>query len=472
MEFKFCGAAGSVTGSKHLVTCNSFQFLVDCGMVQERSRLGHNWEPFLEDPSALNCVLMTHAHLDHCGLLPKLVADGFKGRIYGTPATLDLIELILFDSAHIQEEDVAFKKKRHAREKRTPPRPVRPLYTTADVEATIRLFRPVRYDKLFKVAPGVEIVFREAGHILGSSFIQVSLSKPQIDEDGVRHLLFSGDLGRANRPILRDPETCPEKDLISNLFIESTYGDRISEPIDTVDEQLVDVITRTIERDGKVIMPVFAVERAQEFLCRLARLRMEGRIPDHAPIFLDSPMAVEATMIFSRHMDCFDNETLDLLESLEGKLDNLGLLRTKEESKRLNTMNGPAIILASAGMCNAGRIKHHLANHIGSPKNTVCFLGYQAEGTLGRRIVNGDSPVRILGEERPVRAEITSIRGVSGHADQSELLAWYSAIHQRPSTTFVVHGDVKASETLAEKIRELAPDTCVYVPEYGEVYKD
>ena len=314
VEFKFCGAAGSVTGSKHLVTCNDFQFLVDCGLVQERSRANLNWEPFLENPGKLDAVLLTHAHLDHCGLLPKLVADGFRGNIYGTPATLDLTQLILLDSAHIQEEDVAYKKKRHEREKRVAPYPERPLYTTADVEATARLFRPIRYNRPQKIANGVEVVFQEAGHILGSSFIEVVLTSPQVDSDEPRRLLFSGDLGRANRPILRDPETCQETEIISNLFIESTYGDRFSEPIDTVDDQLVDVVNRTVERGGKVIMPVFAVERSQEILCRLAKLRMDGRIPDSVPIFLDSPMAVEATTIFSRHRDCIDDETLELIE--------------------------------------------------------------------------------------------------------------------------------------------------------------
>ena len=205
MEFKFCGANGNVTGSKHLVACNQFQFLVDCGMFQERSLSNLNWEPFLDAPQALDAVLLTHAHLDHCGLLPKLVADGFKGKIYGTPATLDLAELILLDSAHIQEEDAEYKKKRHAREKRTTPREPRPLYTTGDVKATTRLFQPIRYGERGKIAPGIEVVFREAGHILGSSFIEVSISKPQIDEDEPRRLVFSGDLGRARRPILRDP---------------------------------------------------------------------------------------------------------------------------------------------------------------------------------------------------------------------------------------------------------------------------
>ncbi|MDO5309124.1 MAG: MBL fold metallo-hydrolase, partial [Planctomycetia bacterium] len=386
MEIKFCGAAGTVTGSKHLVTCNSFQFLVDCGMVQERDNLDRNWQAFLDSPRRLNAVFLTHAHLDHCGLIPKLFKDGFRGAIYGTPATLDLTRLILMDSAHIQEEDALFKQKRHAREGRRSPRPVRPLYNQSDVGATCKLFQPIRYGKPTKIVNGVQATFHDAGHILGSSFIEFTLSAPQIDQEGAQTLLFSGDLGRANRPIIRDPEFFKENVRVDKLFIESTYGDRISDPIDTVDDQLVAVINRTVERHGKVIMPVFAVERAQEMLCRLARLRDSGQISTQTPIFLDSPMAVEATEIFGRHKDCFDEETLKMIQSARESLHNLSLLRTKEESQQLNDYDGAAIIMASAGMCNAGRIKHHLANHISSAKNSVVFLGYQAEGTLGRQI--------------------------------------------------------------------------------------
>lgn len=472
MEFQFCGAAGSVTGSKHYVVCNQYNFLVDCGLVQERGKADQNWSPFLDSPKDLDAVFLTHAHLDHCGLLPKLVQDGFGGAVYGTPATLELAKLILLDSAHIQEEDALFKQKRHAKEGRVPPRPVRPLYTQADVQETVNLFQPIPYGEKKNIAPGVDVVFRDAGHILGSSFIEIVLSKPQIDENEPRRLLFSGDLGRPNRPILRDPEFYRENNKISNLFIESTYGDRISEPVDTVDEQLADAVNRTFKRGGKAIMPVFAVERAQEMLCRFADLIGQKKIPDEYPIYLDSPMAVEATQIFARQKECFDEKTLELARQARVTLRNLHLLKTREESKTLNELEGPAIIMSSAGMCNAGRIKHHLANHIGNPKNTIVFLGYQAEGTLGRQILNGVNPVRILGEHRQVNAEVVSIKGISGHADQSELLGWYSAIPQRPQTTFVVHGDRKASNALAEKIKDIAPNTNVLVPEYMETYKD
>ncbi|MBQ9874501.1 MAG: MBL fold metallo-hydrolase [Thermoguttaceae bacterium] len=472
MEIQFCGAAGGVTGSKHYVACDDFQFLVDCGMAQERGNADLNWKPFLEDPSALDAVFLTHAHLDHCGLLPKLVKDGFRGKIYGTPATLELTKLILLDSAHIQEEDAAFKQKRHAKEGRKSPRPVRPLYTQSDVEATARLFVPIPYWKRKSVAKGVEVVFRDAGHILGSAFIEVVLTKPQIEGDEPRRLLFSGDLGRADRPIIRDPEFYKEPDEIADLFIESTYGDRISAPIDTVDDQLAEIIGRTAARGGKAIMPVFAVERAQEMICRFANLIERGRIPANIPIYLDSPMAVEATMIFSRQRDCFDDETIALGERAREILKNLHLVKTQQESKAINKQKGSAIIMSSAGMCNAGRIKHHLANNIGNPLNSVVFLGYQAEGTLGRQILDGVNPVRIHGQPRAVKAEIVVVKGISGHADQSELLAWYDAIPKRPKTTFVVHGEPAASQALADRIKALAPETNVYVPKLMDLYKE
>lgn len=465
MRLRFLGGNGNVTGSKHFAEIGDFRFLVDCGMTQERDFLWRNWDKCPEDPAGIDAIFLTHAHLDHCGLIPKFWKDGFRGTIYATAATCELAKLILLDSAHIQEEDALFKQKRHRKENRLG-RPVVPLYTNADVQQVLPMFAPVDYGLSKQIVPHVSVAFHEAGHVLGSAFVEVTYREPRERND--RRILFSGDLGRPDRPILRDPAFFDDpRRPVNTLLIESTYGDRESAPIESVDDQLSETITRTTARGGKVIMPVFAVERAQEMLYRLATLQQSGALSKDIPIFLDSPMAVEATRIFVRHKECFDQETLRKFESRES-IENLHLLETPDQSRTLNTFVGPALILASSGMCNAGRIKHHLANHIGDQRNTILFLGYQSQGTLGRRIVSGEKNVRILGQQYMVRAEVVSVRGISGHADQKELLAWYSAIPKHPETTFVVHGEITSSRTLAEKIRGIAPETKIALPEYGE----
>lgn len=464
MRIRFLGANGNVTGSRHFVEVGDFRFLVDCGMTQGHDLLSRNWESCPEPAKDIDAVLLTHAHLDHCGLLPKLFLDGFRGKIYGTSATLDLAKLILRDSAHIQEEDALFKQKRHAKEKRTPPHPVRPLYTQDDVEKTVALFSAIDYETETKIAPHVSVKLREAGHVLGSSFIEVVCD----DAGTTKRLLFSGDLGRPNRPILRDPAYFTEPDSpVDALFIESTYGDRSSEPIDEVNDQLAVAIRRAVERRGLILMPVFAVERAQEMIYRFGTLQAEGRMPKDVPIWLDSPMAVEASKIFMRHRECFDEETLRRYEA-RAEVSNFHFLTTKEQSMTLNDIEGPGLILSSAGMCNAGRIKHHLANHIGYKRNMVLFCGYQAAGTLGRQIVEGNKRVRINGQFFAVKAEVLTIRGISGHADQSELLKWVGAIPVPPKNIFVVHGETRSSETLRTLLQGRLAGSRVVRPEYGD----
>ena len=471
MELRFLGANGQVTGARHLLKMDGFQVLIDCGMVQERELLDRNWEPLPEPESAskIDAVIVTHAHLDHCGWLPRLMTQGFRGPIYATGASAELIGLILRDSAHIQEEDVAFKLKRHKKEGRKSPHPVVPLYTQKDVETTLPMLRRVEYHQTVALRDGpnaIEATFYEAGHLLGSAFVVVTEHR----DDGAKRILFSGDLGKKDRPILRDIEyfTNPSETLDA-VVIESTYGDRVQDTTVSVDDQLVEVINRTIRRGGKVIAPVFAVERAQEVLYRLSLLRRENRIPA-VPIFLDSPMAVEATRIFASHSECFDAETNRLLaDGYQFRLPEMQFLKTAQESMRLNTLSGPAIILSSAGMCNAGRIKHHLANHIGNKKNTILFLGYQALGTLGRTILERPKSVRIHGRVLPLRAEIASIHGISGHADRNELIEWMDAIPSPPPKIFVVHGDEDAASSLAEVFRTKYAQTTVKVPRYGDL---
>jgi metallo-beta-lactamase family protein len=460
-RLRFLGAAQNVTGSRHLLEVDGTQILVDCGLYQERHFVARNWEPFDVPPADIKAVLLTHAHLDHCGLLPKLVKDGFTGRIYCTAATAEIARVILLDAAHIQEEDAAYKRKRHKREGREGPHGDLPLYTTAEAEACMPLFTPVQYGERVEIAPEMDAVFSEAGHVLGSSFIHVGIH----NGGDPRSILFSGDVGRTHRPIIRDPEEAMDSDYI---LVESTYGDRVHGGRKDIKAAIADVINTTRAAGGKVIVPSFALERAQELLYFIDELLIEGTIPQMR-VFLDSPMASAITKVFRHHPELFDGEMRQLVKTNGSPFSFPGLTFTEStrDSKAINQMRGPMIIIAGSGMCTAGRIKHHLVNHIGRPENTIMFVGYQAVGTLGRRIVNGEPEVRILGENRQVKARIVQIHGFSAHADKQELLKWLSTIAKPPRKLFVVHGEVESAKHFGEFIRK-ETGWQVAVPAYRE----
>jgi len=447
IKLSFLGAAQNVTGSQYLVQSNNASFLVDCGLYQERELTGRNWSPFFIPPKSLDAVILTHAHLDHCGLLPKLAREGFNKAIYCTAATSEITRIMLLDSGKIHEEDADFKRRRHKRESRKGPYPEIPLYTMYDAEAVSPLFSPVKYGQALKISDGVEATFYDAGHVLGSSMIRL-----KIEQDGeARTILFSGDIGRRNKPILNEPTLFDEADYV---IVESTYGDRLLERPEDAANQLAEAINTTAKRGGNVVIPSFALERAQEILYYLNTFLLESRIP-HLKVFVDSPMAVEVTGVFEHHLELFDKEMKELLLQRKSPFDfpGLNLAGTVDESKAINHMDDSVIIVAGSGMCTGGRIKHHLVNNISRPESTVVFVGYQAVGTLGRHIVDGAKKVRILGQYYPVKARITQLNGFSAHADMGELVRWLSSLRKPPRRVFVTHGELNASQHLAGLIR-------------------
>jgi len=459
-RLRFLGAAQNVTGSRYCLEVNGLRLLIDCGLYQEREYRSRNWDPFPVPPETVDAVLLTHAHLDHCGLLPKLVRDGFRGPIYCTAATCDIAEIMLRDAARLQEEDAAFKKRRHEREARKGPFPEVPLYTLDDAEAALPLFSPVGYEQPVRVGDGVEVTFHDAGHVFGSSMIVIDVA-----QGGERRtILFSGDVGRCDKPILRDPTFFDEADYV---VVESTYGDRLHEDVEEVGDRLAEVVDSTLRLGGNMLIPSFALERAQEVLYYLNELRTDGRIP-RMLVFLDSPMAVRITDVFKRHPELYDEEMAELVDRDRSPFDFPGLkmIRTVDESKAINSIKGTAIIIAGSGMCTGGRIKHHLVTNISRPESTVLFVGYQAQGTLGRHIVDGADRVRILGRSYRVRARIAQIHGFSAHADRDDLFRWLSELKRGPRHVFVTHGEPQAAESFSGFVREKTGWE-VSVPEYG-----
>ncbi|KPK34188.1 MAG: MBL fold metallo-hydrolase [Phycisphaerae bacterium SG8_4] len=448
MKLQFLGAAQNVTGSRHLLHANGVKLLVDCGLYQERQFQERNWNPFTVDPASIDGVFLTHAHLDHCGLLPKLVREGFKGRIYCTEATAEIAQIILLDSAKIQEEDAKYKAKRHRKEGRKGRYPEQPLYTTADAEACFPHFSPVKYKQRVKVAEGVDAVFHDAGHVLGSSIIKVRAT----DGGEQRTVLFSGDLGRPSRPIVHDPELIAEADYI---LVESTYGDRVHQGSQDIGEAIAAVVNSAREAGGNIIVPSFALERAQELLYYINEQLLAKAIQP-LRVFLDSPMASRITKVFQKHGELYDEEMIDHLRNNESpfKFPGLTMVGTSDESKALNRMKGGIMVIAGSGMCTGGRVKHHLVNNISDPRNTIMFVGYQAVGTLGRRIVDGEKEVRILGQKYSVKARVVRINGFSAHADKEELLAWLKGLKKPPRKVFVVHGESESAMLFGDYLRK------------------
>jgi len=460
MKISFIGGVRTVTGSSFLINTDTSNILIDCGMFQGRKNLvERNYLEALYDPEDIDAVLLTHAHIDHSGLIPKLVRGGFRGKIFATKATCDLSKLMLLDAAHIQEleaRSASMKNKRQGFSE------VLPLYVVDDVTKTLPHFEPIDYETDFPVTENIRATFRDAGHILGSAMIEL-----YITENGKEaKLVFSGDIGVADQPILRDPSVISETDY---LFIESTYGNRLHKSKEDSKEEFKDVIKKTLKQKGKVIIPSFAVGRAQEIIYYLAEFYREGIIKD-IPIFVDSPMSASATDIMKNNPECFDPETRDLL--MKGsplfEIPTLTFTRSVEESRAINTLEGSAIIISASGMCDAGRIKHHLRHNLWRPETSVIFVGFQAEGTLGRLIVSGAEEVKIFGEEIKVNAKIYTIGGLSAHADREELLTWASHFRAKPPMVFVIHGEERVSEAFASGLKDEL-NFNAYVPSWGEV---
>ncbi len=448
IKLTFLGAAGNVAGSRFLLEANDKRILIDCGLYQERNLTSRNWEPFPIPPHTLDAVLLTHAHVDHCGLLPKLVHDGFHGKVYCTEATSEIAQIVLLDSAHLQEEDAEFKKRRHLRERRRGPFPEIPLFNVADAEASFPLFKPLKYGQIVQIGDGITVDFHDAGHVLGSSMVRITIRK---DAES-RTIVFSGDVGRWDKPILRDPSLFQEVDYI---LIESTYGDRVHQEAPDVSDSLAEIVNSTQKAGGNIIIPSFALQRSQEVLYYLDKLLIEDRIP-HLLVFIDSPMAVKITEVFRRHSELFDVDMLRLIANYRSPFDFPGLrmVQTVDASKAINHIIGTVIVIAGSGMCTGGRIKHHLVTNISRPESTILFVGYQAVGTLGREIVEGAKRVRILGQYYDVKARIVQLGGFSSHADREGLLKWLSALTRAPRKVFAVHGEPEATRNFGRYIRD------------------
>ncbi len=464
MKITFLGGVGTVTGSMYLIRTNRKNILLECGLYQgKRQESYERNRKFNFEIRRLDAVVVSHAHIDHTGNLPNLVKQGYDGPIYATHATRDLCSAMLPDSGRIHEQDVHYVNRKRERKHLSP---VEPLYTEADALETLRYFVSVGYGRPVEVTRGVKVTFFDAGHILGSAMVLL-----EVEEDGkFTRLIFSGDLGQPNLPIVRDPTPMPPADY---LMIESTYGDRDHPPIEDVKEKLARIVNQVIRRKGRIIIPAFAVGRTQDIVYDLHQLINEGRIP-HTPIYVDSPLAVNATEIFRLHPECYDQETRDFLAEYR-EHDPFGFYRmhyvhSVEESKELNEMPNPLIIISASGMAEAGRVQHHLKHAITNPRNAVLITGWQAPNTLGWRIAQQQPYVRIFGEEFPLKAEVHTLYEYSAHAGRKDLLNWARPRAEHIRTAFVVHGDPKPAQALASAL-EAEGYRQVVVPQRGDKFE-
>ena len=472
MKITFLGATKIVTGSNFLVEAAGKKFLVDCGLYQGKAELEEqNYREFDYNPAEIDFMLLTHAHIDHSGRIPKLYNDGFKGPIYAHKATCDLCQIMLPDSGHIQEMEAEWKNKKRIR-KGQPTRG--PLYTAEDALKCMEIFVPVKYDEIIQVSENIYVRFNDAGHMLGSSTIEIWAK-----EDGKEtKAVFSGDLGNNDIPLLSEPTMIDNCDY---LVMESTYGSRLHIRNDQKAELFLKIVSETIDNGGTVVIPSFAVGRTQEILYEINKIKenrhdeeflREYRTLMKVPVYVDSPLAISATQVFKENMDLFEDEVKEEMERGNNPLEFPGLksTQTADESKALNESNEPSIIISASGMCDVGRIKHHLKHNIWNPKSTILFVGYQAPGTLGYEIVNGAKKVTIFGEEFAVNARIEYIEGYSGHADQEWLMNFVYSFYNKPKHIFLVHGEEESQEVLRNKILENT-GIGVTIPEYGETYQ-
>jgi metallo-beta-lactamase family protein len=462
-KLRFYGAAREVTGSMHLIEVNGHTVALDCGLFQGRRKEANaKNRGFPCDPDKIDAVILSHAHIDHCGKLPRLVRDGYSGPVYATPAACDLAKVLLADSAHIQEEDAEYWNKKRVRRGDAP---IEPLYTAEDAERTFGQFEPRRLGDSFEVLPGVRARLHEAGHMLGSAGITVEIENGSSEPT---RLAFSGDLGRPGMAILRDPAPLPECDY---LICESTYGGRVTQQPEDMRQQLADVINRTIKRGGKLIIPSFAVGRTQVIVYHFHLLMLEGLVQQDIPVIVDSPLAVRATEVFVNHPEVYDQEAAAFNNLTGGMLESqyCRYIQNVEESKALHGQPGPMIIISASGMCEAGRILHHLKNNVEDPRNTVLIVGYQAAHTLGRRIVEKHKEIRIFGETYKLKAKVKVLNGFSAHAHADELVRMTEPLAGRVKKAFLVHGELDQSEALAAKMKQ-AGFKEVLIPEQEQTF--